>query len=182
MNWARSMRLLQTPLASGRISILIGIIALALPTMVRAAVNGAVTGCEFTPYLPFVLVCALLLRWWHAGLVALASVAILGEVFIGPTVRLFHSECFLTSAGIFLASSAGIIVTVQILRRVIAAIQGPDAHRSGGLIFSLEKGEVWASWYGHGPAMRLGSQEKVSEKMKDFLGETEVAKRLNGNP
>ena len=50
---------------------------------------------------------------------------------------------------------------------------------AGGIVFSLEKGEVWASWYGHGAPVHLGSQRKVSEMMEDFLAQVEVGKRLN---
>ena len=48
----------------------------------------------------------------------------------------------------------------------------------GGVVFSLERGEVWASWYGQGPPVLLGSQRKVSEMMQDFLAQEELAKRL----
>ena len=49
-----------------------------------------------------------------------------------------------------------------------------------GIIFSLEKGEVWASWHGSGPPMRLGSQERVEAMMEDFLAQGELGKRLTG--
>jgi hypothetical protein len=51
-------------------------IAVWIPTMIRLAMNGAVTGCEFTPYLPFVLIAAILLPGLPAILVALAAVPI----------------------------------------------------------------------------------------------------------
>ena len=66
-----------------------------------------------------------------------------------------------------------------ILRRVIAAVRGPGADESGGgIVFSLEKADAWASWYGQGTPIRLGSQRKVSEMMADFLAQVEIAKRL----
>ena len=40
---------------------------------------------------------------------------------------------------------------------------------SSGLRFSLDRGEVWASWHGAGRPLRLGAQRIVSEKMEDFL-------------
>ena len=67
----------------GWLALACGMAAVWLPTVVRAAVNGVVTGCEFTPYIPFVLICAILLRWWQAAIVALVSVAILGGMFEG---------------------------------------------------------------------------------------------------
>ena len=170
-------RWLQMPVVSGRLALLFGIAALAIPTLVRAAVSGVVTGCEFTPYLPFVLVCAVLLRWWQATIVALAAVAIMGGMFGGSSSS--ELPCFISAASIFLASSAMMIGVAVVLRRVISAVRGPGADESGGgIVFSLEKGDVWASWYGQGTPIRLGSQRKVSEMMKDFLAQVEIAKRL----
>ena len=174
-------RWLHAPPATGRLALLCGVIAVALPTAVRAAVNGIVTGCEFTPYLPFVLVSALLLRWWQAGAVALASVAILGGLFVGPPSASFLEECFISSAGIFLASSAMMIGAVILIRQVFAHIHSRGRDESaGGIVFSLEKDHVWASWYGSGPPMILGSEEKVGEMMEDYLAQVELGKRLTG--
>ena len=174
-------RWLRAPLLTGHRAISCAILALALPTLVRAAVNGVVTGCEFTPYLPFVFLCAVMLRWWQAGAVALASVAILGDVFGGPPRHMLALPCFLPSAGIFLAASAGMIAIAVLVRQVIATMQKPD-DSSGGIVFSLEKGEVWASWYGHGQPVRLGSRHTVANMMDDFLKQEQLAKRLADRP
>ncbi len=180
---ARLTRWLLAPSLTGRLALLFGIFILVVPTIVRADVDDVVTGCEFTPYLPFVLLAALLLRWWNAAAVALASVAILGTLFIGPPNQLLASSCFLSSAGIFLAASAAMIGSVMLFRSVVAAVHRRGADESaGGIVFSLERGEVWASWYGQGPPVLLGSQEKVSGMMEDFLAQQELGKRLNGRP
>jgi len=68
-----------------------------------------------------------------------------------------------------------------LIRRVIMAIRVRGSDESaGGIVFSLEKGEVWASWYGQGAPIRLGTQRKVSEMMEDFLAQVRLGKRLNG--
>ena len=105
-------RILDAPLLSGWMALFGGIIAVGIPTSVRAAISGVVTGCEFTPYLPFVLLSAIILGWRAALLVTLASVGVLGGLFEGPTNHLVTEACFLSSAGIFLTSSALIIGTV----------------------------------------------------------------------
>jgi hypothetical protein len=171
-------RWLCAPAMSGWGALLFGVAAVCLPTLVRLAVSGVVTGCEFTPYLPFVLLCAILLPWWVAGAVALMSVAVMGGMFGGALTH--PPSCFVDSAIIFCASSSVMIGVAIIVRRTVAALQrrGPD-ESAGGIIFSLEKGEVWASWYGQASPMLLGSQRRVSEMMKDFLKQDEVAKRLN---
>jgi hypothetical protein len=173
-------RWLQGPPLTGRDALLCVLAAVAIPTVIRLAINGVVTGCEFTPYLPFVFVSAILLRWWKAALVALAAVAILGGLIGGPHQA---AACFLPSAGIFLLSSAAMIGMVVLIRGVIVAIQSRGADGpSDGIVFSLEKDEVWASWYGEGPPLRLGSQQRVSRMMKDFLRQEEIGKRLNRRP
>lgn len=177
----RLTQLLWAPVLSGRLALLCGIVAVVLPTAVRAALNGTVTGCEFTPYLPFVLLAAIMLGWWQAGLVALASVAIMGGLFLGPPNEMLEVPCFLSGAGVFLAASAMMIGVVVLGRRMFVAIQSRRADETScGVIFSLEKGEVWASWYGSGPPVCLGSQRKVSEMMEDFLVQVEVGRRLAG--
>ena len=127
------------------------------------------------------LLAAILLRWWQAALVAVLSVPILGLLFMGTPSHLVHSECFLSSSAIFLAASAAMIGFVMLCRGIFHALHRPGADESdGGVVFSLEDGEVWASWYGRGRPVLLGSQDKVSSMMHDFLAQVEVGKRLNG--
>jgi hypothetical protein len=159
-------RWLRGPPVAGWLALLVGMLAVWVPTIVRAAVNGVVTGCEFTPYLPFVLICAMLLRWWQAGAVALASVAILGGLFGGSPP--LHLPCFVPAAGIFLVSSAIMIGVAILARWAIVQVRRVD-DSSGGVVFSLDKGEVWASWNGQGIPVRLGSQRRVARMMLDFL-------------
>ena len=182
MNHAGLTRWLQAPPATGRNALLCAILAVALPTMVRAAVSGVVTGCEFTPYLPFVLGAAILLRWWQAGAVALLSVAILGGLFFHPE-HSYLSECFVSGAAIFLASSAAMIGVVVAARRLFAAsrFRGADASYEE-IIFSLEEGEVLASWRGSGPPLVLGPQARVEAMMEDFLAQVRVGRRLTCKP
>jgi hypothetical protein len=165
-------RWVQAPLVTGWAALFCGMIAVWIPTMIRLAMNGAVTGCEFTPYLPFVLISAVLLRWWKAALVALASVAVLGGLFGGSPA--FELSCFMPAAAMFLASSAVMIGFAMLVRRAMAADRRRGA--TSGLIFSVEQGDVWASWHGQGAPVRLGSQRAVAETMEDFLAQGESGK------
>jgi hypothetical protein len=171
-------RWVRTPLLTGRLALLGTFAAVALPTLVRAVVNGTVTGCEFTPYLPFVLLTAILIGWLPASLVVLASVATLGGLFISSHGS---SACFISGAAVFLGSSALIIGTVVLIRRAMVTMQkrGPD-ESAGGIVFSLEQEQVYASWYGQGTPLLLGSRHRVKSMMQDFLAQEELAKRLNG--
>jgi len=65
-------------------------------------------------------------------------------------------------------------------RIVGEAITAGAAITVGGIVFSLEQDQVWASWYGQGAPVRLGSRRKVADMMEDFLAQEELAKRLNG--
>ena len=167
------------PRATGWRGFIYAIGAVAVPTAIRAAIDGVVTGCEFTPYLPFVLLAAILIGWWEAALVALASVAVLGGLFFGPVTHFLASSCSRSSAEVFLGSSAIIIAVVAMVRHLVAELQIRRAeHSADGIIFSLDKGEVWASWNGSGQAMYLGSRERVEAMMEDFLAQGELGRRL----
>lgn len=141
-----------------------------------------VKGCEFTIYLPFVLLAALLLRWWQAGLVALVLAALYGFIFIGTPATILASHCFWPSSGMFLVASGAMIGFVGVARALFHAMHVPGEDETpGGIVFSLEDDQVWATWYGKGPPVLLGSEAKVSSMMKDFLAQLAVGKRLNGN-
>ena len=175
---AAMIRWLLKPKPTGWQALLFGLFAIWIPTVVRMAVDGVLSGCEFTPYLPFVLISAIVLLWWQAALVAAGSAVIMGG-FVGGSPA-FRMPCFTSAAGLFLLASSAMIGVAVLLRHVIAAMQKRGADESlGGVVFSLEKGEVWASWYGQGPPVLLGSQRKVSEMMEDFLAQLEVGKRLD---
>ena len=167
----------RTPLLTGWMATTCAIFAVAVPTLVRAAVNGVVTGCEFTPYLPFIFLSAMTLRWWQASSVALACVVIMGGYLEGSPNQVLELSCFLPSAGIVLAASAGMIAAAVFIRHVIAAPRKGDGG-SGGVIFSLEQGEVWASWYGQDHPVRLGNRSRVANMMEDFLKQEQLAERL----
>lgn len=160
-------RWLQGPLTADWQALLGGMVAVWIPSMIRLAVTGSVTGCEFTPYVPFVLVCAILMRWWQAGAVALASVAILGGLFAGTPH--FTASCFEPAAGIFLGASAAMIGIVSVVRRLLAGLLMDNTASGTGVVFSVEKGDVWATWNGSEAPIRLGSRGTIADKMETFL-------------
>lgn len=166
------------PFLTGQWALVCGIGAVSIPTLIRFAVNGVVSGCEYTPYLPFVLLSAILLRWWQAALVTLASAAVYSGVFLGSPMELLQDACTTYSVGMFFAASTMIISIVVAIRRLTARMFSHADEAKGGVIFSMEDGHVWASWYGQGPPVCLGSQQKVGRMMEDFLAQEELAKRF----
>ena len=171
--------LFRAPPLRGWMALVGAVIAVGIPTSLRAAVEGVVTGCEFTPYLPFVLASAIILGWRLSVLVAMASVAVMGGLFVTPANEHVSQSCFISGAGIFLGSSALIIGAIVAIRQVAIDLKKhlPD-ETADGIIFSLEKGEVWASWHGNGPPLRLGSKNRVGAMMEDFLAQVKLGERL----
>lgn len=180
MSRMRVTRWLQSPLVTGPPAVLCMVGAVLVPTLIRYSLNGVITGCEFTPYVPFVLLSAIFLRWWQAALVAFASAALFSGVMLGSGHQ-FADPCTRSAIGLFLASSALMIGTVMLLRHAVAGLLSSPDESSNTVIFSMEKGQVWATLPGKGPPVCLGSQNNVHEMMEDFLAQNELAKRLRGD-
>lgn len=177
---ARYGEWLKEPTPTGSLALFVGVLAVAVPSIARAAVSGLVTGCEFTPYLPFVLLAAVLLRWWQAMSVALAAVAIMGGWILGTASEHLMSACFTSSAGVFLAGSALTIGTVVLMRRALAASRPRSVQEpADGIVFSLRDNKVWASWHGSDQPVCLGTQDHVEYMMSDFLAQGELGRRLS---
>lgn len=48
-----------------------------------------------------------------------------------------------------------------------------------GVVFSVEDGQVWASWYGVDAPVRLGPCDQVVEMMEDFIAQVELGKSFD---
>lgn len=155
------------------------ILAVLVPTLVRASVNGFVEGCHGIPYVPSVLLAAIFLGWRPAVAVALGSALVSDWLFMGHG-HMLESGCDFFGMGVFLFASAMIIGSVELPRQMQNDTPKPVEPDipSGGIVFSLESGEAWASWYGQGSPVRLGPQAEVAEMMEDFLAQLEVGERL----
>lgn len=157
--------------------------AVVVPTTLRFVVDDRISGVAFSPYLPFVLIGALLMEWRFAALVALASAAVADMLFIDPRFVPIAGATDVFGILIFLGTSALILTLVQAARYFVRTCPGPVAceDETTGIIFSLEDGQAWASWTGSGPRQRLGPQDEVAMMMQDFLAQLEIGKRLNGS-
>jgi len=173
--------LLLTPSITGARAVFYTLVAAGVPTFVRAGVSGFVSGCELTIYLPFVLLAAVFLGWKHGVATALISTVLAQFVVMGTHHSFLASACSIYSLAVFALGSAMIIVAVQGLRLIASRVdrQGLNGSSDGGIVFSLEKGQAWASWYGQESHVQLGPQGEVAEMMEDFLAQLEVGKRLN---
>ena len=180
MSRAELMRRFLEPSVTAYQALGLGVLVIAIPTLIRAAVDGIVTGCEFSVYQPFVLVAAVLMQWRYAAAVALASVGLADYLFM-THASFFSGPCDVYVVGVFLAISTLIICLVQLIRIRFAGIISTDRSEfaSGKVVFSLENNQAWAGWHGHKTMVQLGRKDDVAEMMEDFLAQLELAERLN---
>jgi hypothetical protein len=157
---------------------LCGLAAITAPTLVRASLDGVVSGTAFSPYVPFVLLCALLLEWKYAAAVALVSVVVADMMFVDPRYVFIAGPTDVFGMFVFLATSALAICLVCACKTFIQS----GKPIGEGIVFSLEQGQAWASWYRTRSRVRLGSKDEVAEMMKDFLAQLEVGERLTKQP
>ena len=176
-------RKLEKPPVTGLRAIPCTFAAIILPTIIRCTVDNDVTGIAFSPYIPFVLLAALLLGWRHAIAVALLSAAVADLMFIDPRFQPLAGPTDAFGVIVFLISSALIIALVQAARFIAETWvkPAPSGQNQTGIIFSLEGGQAWATWYGSRRPLRLGPQGEVAEMMQDFLAQLEVGSRLRKN-
>ena len=158
------------------------ILAVLVPTIFREIVSGSIMGCGTIPYVPSVLLSAVFLGWRFAAIVALLSALVADWLFLGSPYSMTET-CDFFGVGLFLFASALIIASVELPRRLPreTASAVPDKNPAG-IVFSLEKGQAWASWYGQKHPVRLGPEGEVAEMMEDFLAQLELGKRLTNNP
>jgi hypothetical protein len=83
----------------------------------------------------------------------------------------------------FLGYSAFAILVVRLFRMPAARSlrQADSQKRASGIVFRLEDGEAWASWYGVDAPVRLGSPDEAVPMMEDFLARVELGKRLQAS-
>jgi hypothetical protein len=156
------------------------IIAVAFPTIIRIYVSNFVMGCDYSAYIPFVLLSAAFLGWKYAAVITIVDVIVLDALFLVLSHRHLGITCDVIAIVSFFATSAAIIAFVEWVRELVKRDHGlaPSDDRRRGIIFSLEAGEALASWPGSASRLRLGPQDEVAEMMADFLMQREVGRRL----
>src|SRR6476469_2821862 len=87
LHFVRSRLLAEPP--RGHLAVLYAGLAIILPTLIRAILDGFVSGTTFVAYFPFVLVSAMFLGWRNALVVTLASAAVANFLFMEPRYTFF---------------------------------------------------------------------------------------------
>lgn len=114
-------------------------------------------------------------------MVTVISAAFADMLFIDPRFQPLAGPTDVFGISIFLSSAALIVLVVQAARSMVEARLRPAPCGEGrtGIIFSLERGQALATWYGSEQPLRLGPQNEVAEMMQDFLEQLELGKRLS---
>ena len=167
---------LLVPQATGLAAALCAAAAILLPTLIRLAVDDVVSECAFLPYLPFILLGAILMDWRNAVVVVAVSGVIADLLFTGPRYQFLEGPDDIFGFIAFLISSVLILGLVQMVRNVLRDRRREEL--GGAVIFSLEGGEAWARSSGTSSSVRLGPQDEVAVMMADFLAQLELGKRL----
>ena len=183
-------RLLLAPPATGTRALFYGIALVAIPTLIRLLLGLFIDKWPVFAYVPFVILAAVVLEWKYTAAAALGSWFAADFLFIGPRYHVGFGPDEAIGFAIFLLSTALIIAIALAVRTVVDNSLRPA--RPGGfstpVVFSLEGGQAWASWYGSHSWVRLGPEDEVAEMMQDFLAQRELGKRLQssakatGNP
>lgn len=176
----RLSKMLLAPPATGKRALFYGVVLIAVPTLVRLFLGLFIDRLPFFPYIPFVIIAAALLDWRSASAVALGSWVIADLLFLEPQYQLTFGTYELIGFVIFAASTVLIIILVEAVRLIVENSlrpARPDAF-STPVVFSLEGGQAWASWYGSHSWVRLGPEEEVAEMMEDFLAQRKLGLRL----
>ncbi|HEU4809791.1 MAG TPA: DUF4118 domain-containing protein [Sphingomicrobium sp.] len=176
-------KLLLAPPAIGIRALLYGIVLILVPTAIRQILDSFLAGhLSFLIYVPFVIMAAILLRWTYAAAVALASWAVANVLFLEPRYQFTLDRVEEVSFVVFALSGALLIALVEAVRRIVENSlrpARPDTSFTTPVVFSSERGQAWASWYGSHSWVRLGPEDEVAECMQDFLAQRAVAERLH---
>ena len=179
----RFSRLLLAPPARGMRALLYGIALVVVPTAIRLILDSLLAGhLSFLIYMPFVIVAAILLRWTYSAAVVLGCWSVANILFVEPRYQFGFDRVEEISFVIFVVSAALLIALVEAVRTIVENSLRPTRPDSGfttPVVFSLERGQAWASWYGSHSWVRLGPEEEVAECMEDFLAQRALAKRLD---
>lgn len=174
-------RLLLAPPAAGMRALLYCIVLIAIPTAIRLLLGLVIDRLPFFPYIPFVIVGAIVLNWKYAAANALGSWIVADLLFLEPRYEINFSAYALIGLTIFIVSAALIIALAAAVRVVVENSLRPTHpdEFTTPVVFSREGGQAWASWYGSHSWVRLGPEDAVADMMRDYLAQIELGRRLD---
>jgi hypothetical protein len=168
------------PPLHGAWAVLVSVVAIALPTIIRLGMSPQIDDQACTIFCPFVLATSILCGWRFALGVAVGSAITCNTILMGAPYTFHFQRSEIEGLGTFLGYSGFVILLVRLFRATAARSlrQAGAVERASGIVFSLDDGQAWASWYGVDAPVRLGSRDEVAHMMKDFIAQVELGKPL----
>lgn len=168
------------PPLRGPWAIAVAIAGIAIPTFIRLSMVPGIDDQACTVFCPFVLAVSILCGWRHALATAVGSAIACNTVLMGAPYRFHVQRSEIEGLSTFLGYSVFLIVVVRLFRLTAARSlrQAGAQERVSGVVFSLDEGQAWASWYGVDAPVRLGPASEVIPMMEDFIAQANVAMRL----
>lgn len=168
------------PPLRGPWAIAVAIAGIAIPTFIRLSMVPGIDDQACTVFCPFVLAVSILCGWRHALATAVGSAIACNTVLMGAPYRFHIQRSEIEGLSTFLGYSVFLIVVVRLFRLTAARSlrQAGAQERVSGVVFSLDEGQAWASWYGVDAPVRLGPASEVIPMMEDFIAQANVAMRL----
>src|SRR5947208_10992946 len=126
------------------------IAGIAIPTLIRLAMVPGVDDETCTLFCPFVLIVSILCGWRYATATSIGGAIACNTILMGWPYRFHFTRAEVEGLGTFIAYSFMLITVVWMFRTTAARSlrQAGAKARAEGLVFSMDNGQAWASWYG----------------------------------
>lgn len=172
---------LYRPPIDGLGAVAVTVAAIAIPTLIRLVTMPGVRDETCTVFCPFVLLTVLLCGWRYASVAAIGGAIACNTILMGAPYAFHLQRPEIEGLGTFLGYSAFAILIVHLFRATAARSlrQAGAKENAKGVVFSLDGGEAWASWYGVDAPVRLGPRDQVVRMMEDFIAQVELGKRFD---
>lgn len=168
------------PPVCGPWAVAVAVAGIAIPTIIRLAMVPGIDDQACTVFCPFVLAVSILCGWRYALATAVGSAIACNTILMGVPYRFHLERSEIEGLSTFLGYSVFLILVVRLFRLTAARSlrQAGARERVSGVVFSLDEGQAWASWYGVDAPVRLGPANEVIPMMEDFIAQANVAMRL----
>jgi len=159
------------------------IASIAIPTLIRLDMTPGVDDQTCTIFCPFVLATSILCGWRYAAVVTVATAIACNTLLMGVPYKFHFTRAEIEGIGTYVAYSAFLITVVGLFRAAASRSlrQAGAKGNEKGVVFSLDGGEAWASWYGVEAPVRLGPRDQVVQMMEDFIKQVELGKKFERN-
>jgi len=154
--------------------------SIVIPTFIRLNMLPDVDDQTCTIFFPFVLATSILCGWRYASVVIISTAIACNTILMGAPYRFHFTRAEFEGIGTYVAYSVFMIAVIRLFRGAAArSLRQAGAKSNGkGVVFSLDRGEAWASWYGVDAPVRLGPRDQVVHMMEDFIKQVELGKKF----